>query len=120
MFGLLGGLRYFKLDTRLSVDTSSVLQDRWFKASSSGSVTDAIIGIRGNYHFNPKWAFRYYADIGAGQSDFTWQANAGITYSTSDNWDIALTYRHLEWDVGGKSIDDMSFDGPLLGIVYNW
>ncbi|HEC06979.1 MAG TPA: DUF1214 domain-containing protein [Thiolapillus brandeum] len=26
-------------------------------------------------------------------------------WGASDNWDIALTYRHLEWDVCGKSID---------------
>jgi hypothetical protein len=44
----------------------------------------------------------------------------GIAYSFS--WiDVKLVYRHLYFDQGGdKLIQDMSFSGPALGLMFRF
>jgi len=119
-FDVVVGARYFELDTDFSADLSLSSFGREYKASSSGSVLDAFVGMKGSYVLAPNWTALYYADLGAGQSDFTWQANAGISYKATEHLDVALTYRHLEWDIGGDTLDNMNFSGPLLGVIYSW
>ncbi len=119
-FDVLVGARYFELDTGFSADLSLLNREREYKASASGSVLDAFIGMKGSYALAPNWTVLYYADLGAGQSDFTWQANGGISYKATKHVDVALTYRHLEWDIGGDGLDNMNFSGPLLGVIFNW
>lgn len=65
---------------------------------------------------------QYYADIGAGDSEFTWQVSAGVLYRASDALDVALVYRHLEWDIddSARVVDDLEFSGPALGVVFRW
>ncbi len=61
-------------------------------------------------------------DIGAGESEFTWQATAGVGYRAGDTVDVALVYRHLEWDIddSARVIDDIDFSGPTLGVIFRW
>jgi hypothetical protein len=119
-FDVLGGVRHFDLGTDLSFDYNGTILNRKIKASSSGNVTDAFVGFKGRYALSPRWDLRYYADMGTGQSDFTWQASAGITWQATNNMDVALTYRHLQWDVGGDAIDNIHFSGALLGTIFHW
>jgi hypothetical protein len=57
----------------------------------------------------------YSGDIGAGDSDLTWQAYGGIGFRF-DRVDIELTYRHLEYRFGAKLVVEKSnFRGPLAG-----
>ena len=71
---------------------------------------------------NDKWSLPYYVDIGAGDAEFTWQASAGVLYKASDAVDVALVYRHLEWDIDDSAlvVDDIDFSGPALGVVFRW
>ena len=78
----------------------------------SGDVWDAFIGFKGNISLGDRWFIPSYADVGTGDSDFTWQATAGIAYKAADWADIALVYRYLAWDLGGDVIDDLDFSGP--------
>jgi hypothetical protein len=36
--------------------------------------------------------------------------------------DVALVYRHLEWDIddSARVIDDINFSGPTLGVIFRW
>jgi len=43
-------------------------------------VWDVVIGVRGHANLNRQWYLPYQLDIGAGQSDLTWQAAGGIGY----------------------------------------
>jgi hypothetical protein len=61
----------------------------------------------------------YYYDIGAGDSDMTWQASAGIG-SHFDKWDLVLTYRYLDFDLDGAALDDLNVRGPLIGVRYHF
>ena len=81
---------------------------------------DAHLGIRGQANLGGNWYLPYHLDIGAGQSDLTWQAAGGVGYRL--NWgDVNLVYRHMKWDFSsGTSIDDMSFSGPLLAAKFRF
>ena len=61
-------------------------------------------------------------DIGAGESEFTWQATAGVGYRAGNTVDVVLVYRHLEWDIddSARVIDDIDFSGPTLGVIFRW
>jgi len=81
---LLAGARYLdlQLDFGLGLGVEPYAPARAF--SSSGSVWDGVIGIKGHVDLNPKWYVPYYLDVGTGQSDLTWQAAAGLAYRF--NW----------------------------------
>jgi hypothetical protein len=114
---LIGGLRYLKLDADMS-QTGSIL----LPSSLSGSKDfwDGIIGIRGSLMLNEKWYIPYYADIGTGDSEMTWQLYAGIGYMFS--WgDIRLGYRYLEYDQDDdKLVQDLKLYGPILGVGFRF
>jgi opacity protein-like surface antigen len=61
-----------------------------------------------------------FSDIGTGDSDFTWQAMAGLGYQF--NWgDVVLTYRYLDYDLGSaSSVTDPKFSGVMLGASFSW
>ena len=83
---------------------------------------DAIVGLKGRFNFgqNREWFIPYYVDIGTGNSNFTWQAVAGIGYAF--HWgDAILTYRYLDYNFKSSSrIDDTTIKGPLLGVTLRW
>ena len=83
---------------------------------------DAIVGLKGRATFGAErsWYIPYYVDIGAGDSDLTWQAMLGLGYSFGS---IGVTgvWRHLEYDIGNDSqIQGIKFDGPALGITFRF
>ena len=116
----IAGARYFdlKLDFRLGVNAGrlSPSVDR----SPSVSVLDAVIGVKGNVDLNKQWYVPYYLDVGTGQSDFTWQALAGLGYRF--HWgDVSLSYRHIGWQFGSnKRIDRLNLSGPLLAATFRF
>ena len=117
---LLAGARYLDLNNDITVDLSAIGGSRSRKFSASGNVWDGIVGVKGMYALSPRWSLPYYADIGTGQSDFTWQAAAGVAYHAAKWVDVAFVYRHLEWDIGSDFVDDISFSGPTLGAIFRW
>jgi hypothetical protein len=116
---LMAGLRYLTIETetKLSSDLER-LPD--LKLTKDADVWDGIIGLRGRTNLNENWFIPYYADIGAGDSDLTWQAMTGIGYQAG--WgDTSLVYRHLEWDQGeDKLLQDVSFSGPALAVKFHF
>ena len=81
---ILAGARYLNLSTdidfRNADPTSAGFRG---SVSDSGSNWDAIIGVKGDLFVTDRFFIPYYADIGAGNSQFTWQIMGG-------GWDIAL------------------------------
>ena len=86
------------------------------------SVWDGIVGVKGRYRFgeNRAWFVPFYLDVGTGQSDLTWQGATGVGYSF--RWGDALAmWRYLDYNFkSGKVIEDMSFNGPMLGVTFRW
>jgi hypothetical protein len=90
--------------------------------STSVDQWDAIVGIRGQFNLGAhgKWAVPYHFDMGTGDSDLTWQAVLGVSYSFG--WgDIGVAWRYLDYDLGsGGAIEDMNFSGPAAGLKIRW
>lgn len=62
----------------------------------------------------------YYVDFGTGESDFTWQAMAGIDDSCK-HWDVVAAWRHLDNDMGsGRPLSELSRNGPQWAVAYRW
>ena len=114
---VLGGLRY--LDLSADIDyTIGALPTNYL--SGSEDFWDFIVGIKGSIMLNEKWYIPYYADIGTGDSNMTWQLYAGIGYMF--RWgDIRLAYRYLEYDQDDdKVVQDLKLYGPMLGIGFRF
>ena len=113
---IIAGTRYFYLGT----EAKFALNDRSISISPSVDFYDALIGIKGEVNLSENWYVPYLFDIGAGDSDLTWQAEASVAYRF--NWgDVLLTYRHIHYDKDGSGlIDDIDLYGPKLGLVFHF
>jgi hypothetical protein len=118
---LIGGVRYLDLDMDLLLELQSLGPGQSRTVSESLTAWNGIIGLKGKASLSERWFVPYYVDIGAGESEFTWQATAGIGFQAGRIWDVALVYRHLEWDLDStRVIDDINFSGPTLGVIFRW
>lgn len=83
---------------------------------------DAIIGVKGRTAFGEgrKWFVPYYADIGTGESDLTYQVMGGIGYSFP--WgDVVGSWRYIDYEMkSGKAIESLDFNGPSISIAFRW
>ena len=118
---VIGGLRYLTLDadTGLSLTGPGPL-DPYTSLSESVDLWDGIVGVRGAIMLNEQWYLPYYADIGAGDSDLTWQLFGGVGYKFT--WgDIKLGYRYLKYDQDDdKLLQDFEFYGPIMGVGFRF
>ena len=83
---------------------------------------DAIVGAKGRLALtrDGKWFVPYYADLGTGNSKFTWQAMAGIGYSFG-SFSIVGDWRYLDYHMkSGKPFETLSFSGPAVAAVFRW
>lgn len=118
---LIGGARYLDLDQTMFLSLQSLGPGQSRTISESLTAWDGIVGVKGNATLGERWFLPYYLDIGAGDSKFTWQATAGIGYRAGRVVDLALVYRHLEWDLdSARVVDDINFSGPTLGVIFRW
>jgi hypothetical protein len=118
---LIGGARYLDLDTDLFLELQSLGPGQSRAISDSLSTWDAIVGLNGHASVGERWYLPYYVDVGTGDSKLTWQAVAGIGFRAGSVVDLALVYRHLEWDFDStRLIDDINFSGPTLGVIFRW
>lgn len=119
---VIGGFRYLDLSADMDIAVNGPLPPTPPPAfiSDSKDFWDGIIGFRGSYMLNEKWYIPYFADIGTGQSNFTWHLFAGIGYKF--NWgNIRLGYRYLGYDQDDdKFVQDLKLYGPALGIGFRF
>jgi hypothetical protein len=114
---LLAGGRYLSIDADLDLRVDPILDERF---SDSGSNWDFIVGARGMVDLNERWYLHYYADIGTGDSDRTWQALAGINYRFS-KVHATLGYAYLDWDFEKDSlVRDLTLKGPYVGLKFRF
>ena len=123
------GARYFgvELATNWSLTADITLPDDTVVLPAEGRISrdvdlwDAIVGVRGEVALGEsRWALPYYADVGAGESELTWNLMAGVSYAYG--WgDMLLFYRHLEYDQGDSGLlQGFSFSGPAFGARFRF
>lgn len=123
------GARLFSVDFSSSWELTAAIttpggQELLSAQGSIGSDTDlwdGIVGLRGHFGFgNGKWSVPYYFDVGAGSSDLTWNAMAGL--SRSFGWgDLMFVYRHLAYDEDADGLmQNFSFSGPAFGAAFRF
>jgi hypothetical protein len=116
-----GGFRYLDADASADVHLAGPLalfpQD--VHISRDAQLWDGVVGVRGEGRAG-NWVFPYYADIGAGSSELTYQASAGVGYRWG--WgDLHLDYRYLKYEQGGNDlIQDLSLSGPQIGATFRF
>jgi hypothetical protein len=122
---LLFGARMLDMEQTLnwSLDSSIPgLQTPDGEASVDGTNWDAIVGLKGRYFLGAerKWFLPYYADVGTGQSDLTWQVNAGVGYTF--HWgSVFATWRYLDYEFqSGDALQSMDMNGPLIGAAFQF
>jgi len=83
---------------------------------------DAIVGIMGETQINDKWYANYYADVGTGESNYTYQALAGLNYKLSKA-DLFFGYRYTKWDWDKGDFgpfSDLDTSGPYAGVKFRF
>lgn len=113
---LLAGARYLEVKAALDLQVGQKRADR----SVLGTAWDGVVGVKGQLTLDDRWYLPFYADVGAGESDLTWQVFGGVGYAF-DWGEVSLVYRRVHWDLGsGAKIDDISFSGPAAAVSWRF
>jgi len=122
VLAVVGGVRYIGIDVDVQMGLHGPLPFPRPPAERSQTVDnwDGIVGAKGCITLNENWYLPYYADIGTGDSDLTWQLFAGIGYRFG--WgNVRLGYRYLKYDLDdNKLLEDLELSGPLLGVGFQF
>jgi hypothetical protein len=119
------GVRFLWLDGTVRVDardatSGSPIDGQRFEEGEVGNNWDAVIGLRGVTDLNEKWYLSYYGDIGAGDSDLTWQASLAANYRMKSA-DLVIGYRYMDFDLDDFGpIDELNLGGPFLGLKFSF
>jgi hypothetical protein len=116
---VLFGVRLIDLSLDIAFDFPAA-PDRTVTRDSS--LLDGFIGLRYSGSFATRWAWWIRGDIGAGDTDLSAQAFAGIGVSFGERLDdmLVVAYRHLVFEVEddvplGVTELDMTASGLLIG-----
>lgn len=124
---LYAGLRMLDIEQTLSWSNSTQLPGTDLPGPSgmnrlSGTNWDLVVGARGRVSLgaNKRWLLPWQFDLGGGDSDFTWQAMAGLGYRF-DWGSLSVNYRYLDYDLGsGTGINDLKLSGPMAALEFHW
>jgi hypothetical protein len=124
---VLGGARLLDVKETLSYSLTAdigpfVGPGRSGSSEVKQSYWDAVVGVKGRYNFGDRrqWFIPFYADIGTGESDLTYQLFGGVGYQFS--WGSVLAgWRYIDYDFKSSSpIQSLDFNGPMIGVAFNW
>jgi hypothetical protein len=116
---IIAGMRWLSLNIDLSLRSAP-----FYGADLSPSFDyfDAVIGVKGHRNINENWYLPYMFDVGAGDSQLTYQAIAGVGYRY-DWGDVLLTYRYISYDNNSNGVElihDLQLYGPQIGVIWQF
>jgi opacity protein-like surface antigen len=108
------GVRYW----HLNVDLSAQPQER----TGEEDWADGTVGANLRYQPAERWHLFAKSDVGAGGSDFTWQALGGAAYDVGRCCTLVAAYRYLDVDYrkDGGLVYDVHLDGPAIGVTLHF
>lgn len=117
----IGGLRYTKQELKTTLSPVGLplvnVSENW---------TDGFVGVRNAYQISENWLFISRADIGAGGSDFIWNASIIADYQFNEWGSAFIGYKAMGYDYenGKNGLNAYAYDaiqkGPLLGLNIHW
>jgi len=117
---LLAGARYLELKAEFDLGLSAAGRQVARSRSVLGAVWDGVVGVKGQVKLDDRWYLPFYADVGTGESDLTWQLFGGVGYAF-DWGEVSLVYRHMHWDFdSGARLNDLSFSGPAAAVTWRF
>jgi hypothetical protein len=124
---LLAGTRMLDLEENLkwqfNGDISGLpIVERTGNSHAENTQWDAIVGVKGKLAFGDEghWYVPYYLDVGAGESDLTWQGMTGLGYSF-ESVDVTAVWRYLDYDLGESTpIKAIDLGGAALGVSFRF
>ena len=124
---LFGGARMLKVKSELGWEFNTDFGPfagpaRRGAGTSDNDNWDGIGGVKGRVSFSKDLGLfvPYYADAGAGQSDLTWQAMAGVGYAFR-HAELVAVWRYLEYEIDpAKRLENLNFNGPTAGVTFRW
>jgi hypothetical protein len=116
-----GGARRLEAEATLDYTfTSPIGPGPQGSAGATNGNWDGIGGVKGRLTLG-RLTVPFYADAGAGHSDLTVQAMAGVTYAFR-HIELGAVYRYLDYDMksDGRMLDAITFSGPMTGVTFKW
>lgn len=117
----LAGARFLWIETSVKLTAGGPLGNaQKVSVSESDHVWDGIVGAKGQLRLTDSWFVPYYADVGTGQSDLTYQLFSGVGYQF-DRVDAILGWRYTKWKFDDDTmLKDLDLNGPMAGLRYRF
>ena len=108
---------YYNLSAAIGGPRGGIALDKNGALSLNQTYVDGIVGLTGRLNIpNSAFFVPYYADVGTGGNQLTWQASAGLGYK----WNIAdlsVGYRYLSFqNESGKALQSLNLGGPFAAV----
>ena len=123
---LLYGIRVMDapLDISLDFPEGSLIEDR--SRSSDETLLDGFLGLRYGADISDRWLWSIRGDVGAGDTDLTWQGalTFGVQFGKKRDKTLYFGYRYLayEFEEGTDGITDRDIEllGPAVGFGFGF
>ena len=82
-----------------------------------------MVGGRYTHLFNDRWLFNVRADMGAGDTESSWNASQGLAGNSAaiSTMRVLFGWRHMEFEVEESGREtDVTFDGPIAGVLFSF
>lgn len=126
---LIAGARYLWIEADLDWELSGEIQGpvnvgsfaRSGNHTEDADVWNGIAGLKGRFLLGDgNWFIPFYADLGTGDSDVTWQVFSALGYAFNNRIDMTVGYRHLEFDTDDALFQELRLSGPVLGARFSF
>lgn len=111
------GVRFTRFETELTAKTDSGPALRF---ETEDNLTDATVGLRGQYAFTPYWSSPFILDVGTGSTEVSLQAFAAAAYSWGAS-SVTAGYRYMKWRLDDSDyLDEVIYEGPVVAYSYRF
>ena len=94
----------------------------------SSAFTDAFVGLRYTRALGERWGFLVRGDVGAGDTELTWNASglASVAFGPPDRYTLLFGYRHMAMETEDDSDrgilveTETQLSGPIVGFVFGF
>jgi len=119
--GIIGGLRTYTLGPDITFNTAiggaTPIDDR--ETSANG-----FVGLVLRPKLSARWSLLTRTDVGAGDANLTWSAEAGLGFRFTGWGGLAFGYKALGIDVEREDVAVREYDvvhhGPFFGLDLHW